>query len=108
MDNQIGKRRPKDFAIDADLSGLQFRRAVIVSQGHRSGTGVLGNLEPFGGQQFAGLRQRKVIVVADHALHFHQLLLAHVVENDVQYGDGELELVAQALEIAEALQQQPP
>src|SRR5260370_38729233 len=101
LDDQIGERRPKDFAIDTDLSGLQFRSAVIVSQGYRSGSGVLGNLEPFGGQQFTGLRQRKVIVVAYHSLYFHQLLLAHLGENDVQYGDRKLGLLAQDLQIAE-------
>ena len=107
-DHQVGKRRAQDFAVDVDLRGLRFGGAVVVLQGHRSGAGVLADLKALAGQHLAGLRQREVIVVAEHALHFHQLLLAHVIEDDVQNGNGQLQRVAQALQVAIPFQQQPP
>ena len=56
---------------------------LVILQGYRRGAGVLADLKALARQHFAGLRQREVIVVAEHPLHFHQLLLAHVSEDDV-------------------------
>ena len=89
----------------ADLGGLRFGGGMVVLERHRSGARVLGDLEPLARQLLAGLRQRKVIVVAGHALDFHQLLLPHVLEDDVYYRDGQFERITEGLQVAEPFEQ---
>ena len=80
---------------------------MVILQRDRRGARVLRNLEALARQLSCRLRQGEVIIVADHALHFDQLLLAHVLEDDVQDGHGQLQRAAQAMQVAKAFDQHP-
>src|SRR6266478_128575 len=52
-------------------------------------------------------RQREVIIIAGHALHIHQLLLAHVFERDIDDGDRNPQRAAEAGQGAITFNHQP-
>src|SRR5581483_6243864 len=72
-DDQVGEGLAEGAAVDVNFGGLHFGRGVIFLERDGAGTGVLGDLETFAGEGFAGLGQGEIVVVAGHAFDFDQL-----------------------------------
>ena len=88
------------------LCRLGLGGRVIFLQRNRARAGVLRHLKAFAGKLLSRRRQQEIVVVAGHALDFHQLLGAHVLENSVDHRDGEAQRPAQAGQARIALDQQ--
>ena len=67
-------------------AGLRLGGRVIFLQRNRAGAGVLGNLKALAGQLLSRAGEHELVVVPAHALDFDQLLLAHVLEHQVDDG----------------------
>ena len=94
------------LAAQADVGGLRLDYLLVLLDGDRGGSDVLADFVACGGHGAAAGGQGERIVVARHAFDFQQLLLAELMEEGFENGEGELEGLVQARQSAGTVQPQ--
>lgn len=89
--HQVMERLAEALAAQAYVCGLGLNELVILLEGDGRGTGILAHLVARSGQVPACVGEREHVVVAQHALHFQDVLLAELVEHGLQHAERELD-----------------
>ena len=89
--HQVVKRPAQTIAAEAQLGVLPLYHLVVLLDRDRSRSDVLADLTASGGQMPAPGGQRERVVVADHPLHFQQLLLPELMKHGFQNRKGEFQ-----------------
>jgi hypothetical protein len=86
--HQVGKRIAQRLSVHVHLGSLLLCGRMIVAQRNRACTGVLRYLKTLTREVLPGRREHEKVIVAAHALHFHQLLRPHVPERRIDDRNG--------------------
>ena len=89
------KRAAQAVAVEAQFGVLPFDHFVVLLDRDRSRSHVLANLTAGGGQMPAPGGQRERVIVADHSLHFQQLLLPELVKHGFENREGKFQGVVE-------------